>query len=90
MTEPTPPIFGRKARGRLCVRCGERWIQSASQRCRRCDRELGEARRPIEEDAALVARLQQKRAVVALPHAARPTVTRIYDGQAFEIAWDGS
>ena len=40
----------KKRAAYLCDRCGERWKQSAAGLCRRCERELGDARTMFERE----------------------------------------
>lgn len=78
----------------LCTRCFKRYRQSTLRLCRRCEREMGyHMLTEFERDALAVERQQTRKAARARQgpdYQPRPDKFATYDGEDFEIVWDGS
>jgi hypothetical protein len=68
-----------------CKECGEKWAQDASGRCRSC-RRMYEATLRVRAALRMIDYERQHE-----PEPTRePLRTVAYDGQVFEVMWDGS
>jgi hypothetical protein len=76
----------------LCTSCQARWRQSKLGLCRTCENDQRNRVSTIERDAARLEAQRQRLAALERREGAehRPLRTRVIDGVAYDVTWDGT